>query len=267
MDRKAMKLNGIALAFILAVTRAVQAQQHQQRYQGGTQTSQGQMPEASQEAPAPMMQQMQGMMMDMHEMMQQMQGMMGRRGGMMAEEGETDEDTPGDMMGMMGMMERGGMMGHGHMILRKLDYLAEQLNLTEAQQTQIRSLARDHMKTTIRARADIAVQRVDLIALLDAESMDLPKVKETLESLASKRADFVFAHVMLMDEIDKLLTPEQQQQFQTIRRQMMHDGGMMGMMGRGGMHGQGRMMKQGGMQGQGGRRNPGGMICCGAEGQ
>jgi Spy/CpxP family protein refolding chaperone len=148
-------------------------------------------------------------------------------------------------MGMMG--RRGGMMGHGHMLLRQLDRLAEQLNLTEEQQTQMRSLVRDHMKEAIRARADIAAQRVDLIALLDAEAVDLSKVKETLQSLASQQADLVFAHVTLMDEVNKLLTPEQQQQFRTVRRQMMHGGGMMGMMGRGGMHGHGRMMGQGGM--------------------
>ena len=252
MDRKALKLNGIALAFILAAAGAVRAQQHQQRHQSGTPTAQGQMSEASQEAPAPMMEQMQGMMGDMHEMMEQMQGMMGHRGGMMAEEGEEGEDIPGGMMDMMGMMGRRGMMGHGHMMLRKLDRLAEQLNLTDEQQTQVRSLVRDHMKTAIQARADMATQRVDLIALLDAESVDLPKVKETLQSLASKQADLVFAHVELMDEIDKLLTPEQQQQFRTMRRQMMHGGGMMGMMGRGGMHGQGGMMGRGGMRGQGG---------------
>jgi Spy/CpxP family protein refolding chaperone len=244
MDWEAWKLNGLALAFILAVTGAAQAQQHQQHHPGGTQTSQGQIPEASQEAPAPMMQQMQGMMENMQEMMQQMQGMMGRRGGMMAEEDEEDEDgMPGGMMDMMGMMGRhGGMMGHGHMMLRKLDRLAEQLKLTQEQQTQIRSLARNHLKEAIQARADMAVQRVDLIALLDAESIDLPKVKETLQALASQRAGLVFAHIAVMDEINKLLTPEQQQQFRTMRRQMMHGGGMMG---HGGMHGQGGMMGRG----------------------
>jgi Spy/CpxP family protein refolding chaperone len=180
---------------------------------------------------------------------------MGRGGGMMAEaDGDDDDDMSGGMMGMMGMMGRGGgMMGHGHMILRKLDRLAEQLNLAEEQQTQIRSLARTHLKEAIQTRAAIATQRIDLIALLDAESVDLPEVKETLQSLASQQADLIFAHVTLMDEINQLLTPEQQQQFRTMRRQMMHGGGMMGVMG-GGMHGQGHMMGQGGMRGQSGRR-------------
>jgi hypothetical protein len=245
MDREAWKLNGLALAFILAVTGAAQAQQHQQHHPGGTQTSQGQIPEASQEAPAPMMQQMQGMMENMQEMMQQMQGMMGRHGGMMAEEDEEDEDgMPGGMMDMMGMMGRhGGMMGHGHMMLRKLDRLAEQLNLTQEQQIRIRSIVRNHLKEAIQARADMAVQRVDLIALLDAKPMDLPKVKETLQSLASQQAGLVFAHVALMEEITKLLTPEQQQQFRTMRRQMRHGGGMMGR--HSGMHGPGGMRGHG----------------------
>ena len=234
MDRKAWKLSGLALVLILAVTGAVQAQQHQRHHSGGTQTSRGQMPEASQATPAPMMQQMQGMMENMQEMMQQMQGMMGRRGGMMTEEDEEDEDDkPGGMMDMM---------GHGHMMLRKLDRLAEQLNLTQEQEIRIRSIVRSHLKEAIQARADMAVQRVDLIALLDAGSTDLPKVKETLQSLASQQAGLVFAHVALMDEINKLLTPEQQQQFRTMRRQMRHGGGMMG---GGGMHGPGGMRGHG----------------------
>jgi Spy/CpxP family protein refolding chaperone len=244
MDRKAWKLSGLALVLMLAVTGAVRAQQHQRHHPGGTQTSEGQMPEASQETPAPMMQQMQGMMENMQEMMQQMQGMMGRRGGMMAEEDEEDgDDRPGGMMDIMGMMDRhGDMMGHGHMMLRKLDRLAEQLNLTQEQQIRIRSIVRNHLKEAIQARADMDVQRVDLTALLDAEPMDLPKVKETLQSLASQRAGLVFAHVAVMDEINKLLTPEQQQRFETMRRQMKHGGGMMG---RGGMHGHGGMMGHG----------------------
>ena len=272
MDRKAWKLSGLALVLILALTGAVQAQQPQQRHRVGTQVSQAQTPEAPQEAPAPMMQQMHGMMEDMQEMMQQMQGMMGRRGGMMADEDkEDDDDMSGGMMGMMGMMSRrGGMMGHGHMILRKLDRLAEQLNLTEEQQTQLRSLARTHLKEAIQTRATIAAQRIDLIDLLDAESVDLSKVKESLQSLASHQADLVFAHVTLMDEINKQLTPEQQQQFRTMRRQMMHDGSMMGrrgMTGHGYMRGQGGMMGQGGMRGHGGMRGQSGMMGKGAGSQ
>jgi len=52
-----------------------------------------------------------------------------------------------------------------------------------------------------------------------------------------KEADLRFAHITLMQEIGKLLTPEQQKKFRAMRgRMMMGPGDMMshgGMMGRG----------------------------------
>lgn len=200
---------------------------------------------------------MQGMMEHMQGMIEHMQGMMGRmhgrkdrggmmgRGGMMAAVDEDDEDMPqGDMMGMMsrggmmGMMGRHGMMGHGHKMLRMLDRLAAQLELTDEQETQIRTLVRQHMKDAVQTRADIAIQRIDLQALLDADAPDLAKVQDTLQAIASQHADLMYAHIALMQEVKQLLTPEQQEQFRSLRRQMMHGrGGMMGMRGRGGKPG------------------------------
>lgn len=270
MSRTVWKTSALTIILALAIAGAVQAQQHHQQ---GPQASEEQAIWAADEtaAQAPMMHRMQGMMEHMQGMMEHMQGMMGMMGGpgMMATADEDEDDnedmSPGGMMGVMGgrgmqgMMGRGGMMGHGHMLLRKLDRLAEQLNLTPEQRTQIRALARTHMKEAIQTRADMAALRIDLSALLDAESVDVAKVKETLQSLAAQRANLAFAHVTLMQEINQLLTPEQQQQFRTLRRQMLHGGGMKGMMSRGGMHGQGGMMGRRGMMGQGGMRGPGGM--------
>ena len=131
--------------------------------------------------------QMQGMMENMQGMMENMQGMMGMMGrkgmrgqggqmgmmgrrGMMTEEGDDDEDIPGG--GMMGrMMGRGHKMGHGGKFLRHLKRLTQQLDLTDEQQIQVRSLARSHMKKAIRSRADMAVNRLDLHALLEAETV------------------------------------------------------------------------------------------------
>jgi hypothetical protein len=261
MHRTVWKTSGLAIILALAFAGAGQAQQSQQHHQRG--------PQASEEsaAQAPMMHRMQGMMEHMQGMMEHMQGMMGMmgQGGMMGRGSMQGMMGQGGMMGMMGqggmmdMMGRGGMMGHGHAMLRMLDRLADQLNLSDDQEAQIRALVLQHMKEAVQARADIADKRIDLFTLLDADTPDLSKVKATLQAIASKRADLMFDRISLVQEANKLLTPEQQQQFRAMRRQMMYGHG--GMMGQRGMYGKGGMMQRGGMMPQrGGMMQRGGTM-------
>jgi Spy/CpxP family protein refolding chaperone len=259
MNRTTWKMSSLALVLALALAGGVQAQQHEQHHPGSMQMAQDQTTRETQEAPAqaPMMQptqgimeQMQGMMQQMQGMMQQMQGMMGP-GGMMAEEAEHEDDEGtswGGMLGRYGMLGRGHMMGHGGMFLGLLERLAQQLDLTDEQETQVRALVHAHLKETIRAQADLRVKRIDLRDLLDTEPVDLPRVKALLQTMASQRADLRFAHITLMQDINKLLTPAQQEKFRTIRGQMLR--------GRGAMTGQGAMRGRRGMPGQGRMRNP-----------
>jgi Spy/CpxP family protein refolding chaperone len=201
-----------------------------------------------------MMEQMQGMMEQMQGMMGMMGrgampgriGMMGRRG-MMAEEHDDDQ---GMLWG--GMMGYGHMMGHGGKLLRHLERLIEQLDLTDEQETQVRSLVRTHMKNAIRIRADIHIKRLDLQELLEAESVDFAKVKDLLQTIASQQANLQFGHITLRGNINQLLTPEQKAKFRFIHRHMVW--GNRGMMDRR------SMMGRGGMQGRGIMRNPCGMI-------
>ena len=61
-----------------------------------------------------------------------------------------------------------------------------------------------------------------------------------MQSIAGKEVDLRLAHMTLMQEISKLLTPEQRQKFRAMRENMMGPGGMRGMMSSGGMMGRGR---------------------------
>ena len=132
-------------------------------------------------------------------------------------------------MGRRGMMGMSGMMG------RHMERLVQQLELTSEQQAQVRTLMRNHAKEAIRLRADSALLAIDVRQLLDADPIDLPKVKQLLQSIATKEAELRFTHVTMMQEVNKLLTPEQQKKFRPMRESMMDMGGMMGrgMMGRG----------------------------------
>jgi Spy/CpxP family protein refolding chaperone len=164
-------------------------------------------------------------MESMQYMMECVQCMMKRgmmvRGGMMSRRGAAEawpEDDEAESHGG-GMMDMGGMMG------RHLEQLAQQLELTSEQQAQVRTLMRNHAKEAIRLRADSGVLAVDVQQLLEADPVDLPKVKQLLQSMATKEADLRFAHVTLMQEVNKLLKPEQQKTFRTMRENMMDMGG------------------------------------------
>lgn len=217
----------VGLAFILALAGGVAAQQHLQHHPGGTRPSREPPAEPSPGASEqpPMDKGMQGMM--------GRSGRMGRRG---TDEGDGESAARSGMMGHRGMMGMGGMLQH------HLERLAQQLELTDDQRVQVRTLLSNHAKEVIRLEADIAVIAVDVRQLLATEPVDLPKVKQWLQGMATKEADLRFTHVTLMQEIGKLLTPEQQQKFRTMRENMMDRGmlGMGSMMGHGGMMGHGR---------------------------
>ena len=246
MQHVSYKMVGMALVLTAALVGGVQAQQqHEQHHPGGAQTAQPQPAETDTGVPAQpqqmqgMMENMQGMMQHMQGMMERMQGMMGRRGmGTMAQE-DDDEDAPPQrgLMGRRGMMGMGGMMGPGGMMGRHMERLAQQLELTDAQQAQVRALLRNHAKEAMRLRTDIGVLAVDVQQLLETDPVDLPKAKQLFQSIGTKEADLRLAHVTLMQEVEKLLTPEQHKKFRTMRERMM---GMDGMMSMGGMMGRGR---------------------------
>ena len=147
-----------------------------------------------------------------------------------------------------------GMMGHGGMMLQQhVEWLSQQLKLSDEQRTQVQTLLRSHAKDVIRLRAEIDTMTLDVPPLLEANPVDLAKVKQLFQAIAAKEADLRLAHVTAMQDIRKLLTPEQQKQFRTMPGHMMDDGAMMGpggMMGGGGMMGRG-MMRPGGMMGRG----------------
>jgi Spy/CpxP family protein refolding chaperone len=241
MQHISCKMAGLTLALAMALVGGVQAQQqHQQHHPGGAQAPQQQPAETGPGAPAQpqqiqgMMDNMQGMMQHMQGMMERMHGMMGRQGMGMAAQEEEDDEEASPQRGMMGMMGPGGMMR------RHMERLAQQLELTDDQRMQVRTLLGNHAKEAIRLRADLAVMAVDVRQLLEADPVDLPKAKQLLLSIAGKEVDLRLAHITLMQEISKLLTPEQRQKFRAMRESMMGPGGMRGMMGPSGMRGRGR---------------------------
>jgi Spy/CpxP family protein refolding chaperone len=76
------------------------------------------------------------------------------------------------------------MMGMGGMLQHHIERLAQQLDLTDDQQAQVRTLVRHHAKEAIRLRADMGVLAIDVQQLLDTEPIDLPQAKQLLQGIA-----------------------------------------------------------------------------------
>src|SRR5205814_1004319 len=106
-----------------------------------------------------------------------------------------------------------------------LDRLAQQLKLSDEQRAQIRTAMHNHAKDVIRLKAEIAALKLDLHAALEADPVDLAKVKPQFQAIAAKEVDLHMAHVTAMQDIRKVLTPEQQKQFKTMRGDPMREGG------------------------------------------
>jgi Spy/CpxP family protein refolding chaperone len=102
-----------------------------------------------------------------------------------------------------------------------MERLAQQLGLSDDQWRQVRSLQLNYAKEAIRTRADMAVARVEVRQLLNADQPDLSQVKDKLQQIASKDAQLRFAHITMMQDIRKLLTPEQQKQWRAMRARRM----------------------------------------------
>jgi len=212
-----------ALGLSLIMAGSTIAQQHP----GGMSAPPGQPPAVNpgDAEQSPMRHRMQGMMERMQGMMERMQGMMGLGSTPNPDDDDDDDSRP----------RRGGMRGHHGLLAR----VTRQLDLNEEQRAQVRTLWHTQRKQTIRLDADIAIAAIDLHELLEAETVNLPKAKELVQAMATKRAELHYAQIALMQDIRKLLTPEQQKKFRTL----MADQAMHGLVGHGhkrasGGHGQ-----------------------------
>jgi len=141
---------------------------------------------------------------------------------MVADKDDEDEDEEHEH----GRRGHEGRLGHEGMRLQQhLDRLTQQLKLTDEQRPKVRTILYNHAKEMIRLQAELATLRLDVPPLLEAEPVDLAKVKQQFLAIAAKEVDLHMAHVTAMQEIRKGLTPEQQQQFKTMQSRMMRQGG------------------------------------------
>jgi Spy/CpxP family protein refolding chaperone len=135
---------------------------------------------------------------------------------------DDDDDDDNDEHGRRGYEGRRG--HEGRMGSHHLDRLAEQLKLSDEQRAQIRTAMLTHAKDRIRLKAELATLKLDLHAALEADPVDLAKVKQQFQAIAAKEVDLQMAHVTARQDLRKVLTPEQQKQFKTMHSDRMREG-------------------------------------------
>jgi Spy/CpxP family protein refolding chaperone len=96
--------------------------------------------------------------------------------------------------------------------------LRQRLGITAEQTTKIQQETSAFRKTQIRSRADDAIKRVELMDLLSAEQPDRAAIDKKLEEIAAVRLAQAKAAVGFHLSMRDVLTPDQRQKLEQMRR-------------------------------------------------
>ena len=94
-------------------------------------------------------------------------------------------------------------------ILRYKDYL----RLTGEQVKKLEQLRDNYQRQSIRTDADTRIMDLDIAALLDKPTVDVPKVEQKIREVEKMRADLRIARVRAVEQAKALLTAEQRKKF------------------------------------------------------
>lgn len=87
--------------------------------------------------------------------------------------------------------------------------LVKDLNLTEAQQQDIRAAIREYRPRLIEQRAALQKAEVELTYLFDDDTVDTKKANQTIEDLAVARLNLTRTFSQLALRLRQVLTPQQ----------------------------------------------------------
>ena len=94
-------------------------------------------------------------------------------------------------------------------MLRYKDYL----RLTGEQVKKLEQLRDAYQRQSIRTDADSRIMDLDIAALLDKPTVDVPKVEQKIREVEKMRADLRIARVRAVEQAKALLTAEQRKKF------------------------------------------------------
>ena len=138
------------------------------------------------------------------QQMRRMRGMMGAGHGRMMMHGR----GPG----------RGRAMGMGRGASAMLR-MADELELSEAQRSEIDELITARRKDNIKQKAELDIARVDLEKLIKQEDPDLDAIESQLRDIAMMQASMQFAQIKIRIDAKNVLSDEQQEAFKKLLKE------------------------------------------------
>ncbi|MEK7279161.1 MAG: hypothetical protein AAB090_00755 [Nitrospirota bacterium] len=133
----------------------------------------------------------------------------------------------GDGMGMHEMRGMHGMMGMdgGMMEMMKMMMRTSGLDLTADQKKKLQLLRLHHQKEAIPLLARVRMSVVELQELALADPVDMENVRAKTKEKHSALAELEFGHMLHIQQVKAVLTPDQRQKLESM---MMEMGSMMG---------------------------------------
>ena len=121
---------------------------------------------------------------------------------------------------MMGRGMGGGRIGRGRNMGRMAAILrlADELELSEAQRSELSQIATDHKKDIIRQKAEIDLARVDQQKLMRQDEPDMDAVRSQLMKIATLEVDMKCQQIQVRINAKNVLKEEQQKALKKILR-------------------------------------------------
>jgi Spy/CpxP family protein refolding chaperone len=107
--------------------------------------------------------------------------------------------------------------GKGHNQGRKLEIMAEVLDLTDEQKTQVREIIAAEWETTKPLRATLREKRRELRAAMQSGTFDEAAIRSIAASQADTFTELIVAKARGTSKVFAVLTPEQQAKAEKIR--------------------------------------------------
>ena len=117
-----------------------------------------------------------------------------------------------------------GMADHGRM----MQHVFDSLGLTDEQQDQVHQIMQQSRDETEPTREATRAGHEMMADLMHAETIDEAAIRGVAEEIAAAQVELMVAHARAMVEMRQVLTPEQLEQFQQLRRQHPQMKGMRG---------------------------------------
>lgn len=117
-----------------------------------------------------------------------------------------------------GHFHHGGPRG-GRPLITLMLRQSDELELSHEQIMGLKELRADFRREAIRRRADLRIAEMDLMALLDADTVDLAKVEAKVRGIGEQRAELRLLRIRAIEDGKALLTSEQRSKLRTLLSQ------------------------------------------------